>query len=220
MYKNRESFVCPNGQLEVKSNLKSWLICCVVCYSWPCLLHCASLWGGNGTAGGFWSDEVMSVPTETQNKTAVHQSKRSEVSILMLKAIVLVNMCMWEREFTWIISRPGWGYSNTGSCSSIFMSPISSGSAPWLTRYTTSCNKLVPMCMRGRKKSHIGCIIDGTKMALPAALNSVEYLHMHLPKYRLTCNPNGLKPFFSWFFILFVFLDILIKILFFFFQQT
>lgn len=22
--------------------------------------------------------------------------------------------------------------------------------------------------------------------------------HMHLPEYRLTCNPNGLKPFFGW----------------------
>lgn len=42
------------------------------------------------------------------------------------------------------MSRPGWGYSKTGSCSSMFIRPISSGSAPWLTRYTTSWSRLVP----------------------------------------------------------------------------
>lgn len=35
---------------------------------------------------------------------------------------------------TLMMSRPGCGYSRTGSCSSMFIRPISSGSAPWLTR--------------------------------------------------------------------------------------
>lgn len=45
---------------------------------------------------------------------------------------------------TCMMSSPGWGYSRTGNCSSMFMRPISSGSAPWLTRYTISWSKLVP----------------------------------------------------------------------------
>lgn len=37
-------------------------------------------------------------------------------------------------EPTLMMSRPGCGYSRTGSCSSMFIKPISSGSAPWLTK--------------------------------------------------------------------------------------
>ncbi len=125
-----------------------------------------------------------------KHKTSSVQEVRGKINVIpMLKAIG--SAC--ERVNTWMISKPGCGYSNTGSCSSIFMSPISSGSAPWLTRYTTSCNKLVPTCKRGRQ-SCFGWIIDGKMMTLPAALNCK---HMHLPEYSLTCNLNGFKSVFG-----------------------
>lgn len=59
-----------------------------------------------------------------------------------------IQMVVWLNRVssvvTCMISKPGWGYSKTGSCSSMFIRPISSGSAPWLTRYTISWSRLVP----------------------------------------------------------------------------
>lgn len=68
---------------------------------------------------------------------------------------------------TCMISKPGWGYSKTGSCSSMFIRPISSGSAPWLTKYTTSWSRLVPAKTeergegQGTKKVDAACTLEG-----------------------------------------------------------
>lgn len=72
------------------------------------------------------------------------------------------------------MSRPGWGYSKTGSCSSMFIRPISSGSAPWLTRYTTSWSRLVPTRREERARGHSG-IWNGRKRTMKVADMYTEY---------------------------------------------